>query len=123
MYQKIYQALARYTAKWQGVPFTGAMAQLPFEGLSQALSQGSLEWVDGLILPGGSQEAAAAGAGTPAHVPAPAEATAAPPTDVLAQGVHDCFVITNLRVLRSLEAVQNGNLSLLAVSHCRILTV
>ncbi|KAK9917599.1 hypothetical protein WJX75_006241 [Coccomyxa subellipsoidea] len=64
----------------------GAMAQLPFEGLSQALSQGSLEWVDGLILPGGSQEAAAAGAGTPAHVPAPAEATAAPPTDVLAQG-------------------------------------
>ncbi len=47
---------------------TGSLAKLDFEGLSQALSQGSLEWVDGLILPpGSSQEAAPAPAAeTPA---------------------------------------------------------
>ncbi|CAL8463591.1 g3125 [Coccomyxa elongata] len=49
---------------------TGPLAQLPFEGLSQALSQGSLEWVDGLIVPPGSSQDEGTGAGVPAAQPA-----------------------------------------------------
>ncbi|BDA48546.1 probable Bromodomain adjacent to zinc finger domain protein 2B at C-terminar half [Coccomyxa sp. Obi] len=47
----------------------GPLAQLPFDGLSQALSQGSLEWVDGLILPPGSSQDESAGASVPTAQP------------------------------------------------------
>ena len=55
---------------------TGPLAQLPFEGLSQALSQGSLEWVDGLIVPPGCSQDETAGAST------------AQPNTVAPEGTH-----------------------------------
>lgn len=66
-----------------------AVMQLPFEGLSQALSQGSLEWVEGLILPPcGSQDlgpaaAAAATAGNPSLAVNPSEKPATPQPAVM----------------------------------------